>query len=45
MKVPPRNRSFSLKVEFHKSHHEDNQNGQPVTSAKVDQQEGETQPK
>ena len=29
---------FELEVEFHKSHHKDDLNGQPGTSAKVDQQ-------
>ena len=34
---------FQLEVEFHKSQHEDDQNGQPRTSIEVYQQEGEAQ--
>ena len=36
---------FQLELEFHKSHNKDDQNGQPGTSAEVDQQEGESKPK
>ena len=30
-------------MEFHQSHHKDNQSGQPGTIVEADQQEGETQ--